>query len=132
MPVTLKIDIKPKTWLATDDFARRYRRRMVLAMNIANSVVHGQVRTYLSGPSHTRFPGNGNPFPGTLTGRMKNSVHSRVKSDQDGVVGITGPNVKYARRQDNLRPFLKPALEAQLLTVERIFQAATDDLAAGA
>lgn len=131
MPISMTIKIDPKLWKSTKDFKARYRRRFKLAMNQANAAVHGQVRRNLSGPSHTLFPGNGNPFPGVLTGRMRNSIHSRIKIESDGITGITGPNVKYARRQNKLRPFMAPALQRQRDRVQDIFDQASADVAAG-
>ena len=131
MPIRMTVKIDPHVWKSTKDFPGRYRRRFKLAMNEALAVLHGQVVLNLSGPSHTRFPGNGNPFPGTLTGRMKQSVHARQRQGGNRFFGVVGPNVVYARKQNEMRPFMAPALRKQLNAIQNIFSQAADDLAGG-
>lgn len=137
MPLTYKVKIDPKLWKSSQDFRSRYQKRFKLAMFRALSILHGQVRRNLSGPSHTRFPGNGNPFPGTLSSRLKNSVHIRpIQMAADGMIGITGPNVKYARAHEfgigvPKRPYLAPALKLRLNDVDKVFKTAIEELAAG-
>lgn len=100
---------------------------MVLAVRKGLSVLHGQIRINLSGPSHSLFPGNGNPFPGTVTGRMKNSINAKVQSGRDFVIGRVGPNVSYAVRHEYgfgvpKRPYLSPALKRQRKNINRFFR----------
>lgn len=50
----------------------------------------------LSGPSHTKSPGNSNPYPGVVTGRLRASVNMQVSSAAGGLQLRVGPNVTYA------------------------------------
>lgn len=62
----------------------------------AGTMIERQTKKNLSGQSHTRFPGNGNPFIGTLTGRLKQSVNSQVTQGFGDTVLRVGPHVEYA------------------------------------
>lgn len=92
------------------------------ALTKAGAWVERQAKKNLSGPSHTRFPGNGNPYPGVLTGRLRASVTSQVGSD--GMSVRIGPNTVYAAIQEfggtagrggsaviPARPYMWPAFE---------------------
>lgn len=91
------------------------------------SLLHSQIHTNLSGPSHVRFPGNGNPFPGVLSGRMRNSINAKITSGSDWIIGKVGPNVKYAVNHERglgvtKRPFLGPAWKKQQKNVRRVIK----------
>ena len=127
MSVKLTITINPAKWKTGEQWRRFASRNLKRAMAHAMSVLHGRIRRNLSGPSHTLFPGNGNPFPGTLSGRMKNSVHAKMTTGGTGVGsnaflrGVVGPNTNYAEYQDWLRPYLQPSLDAEEDRIRAIF-----------
>lgn len=82
------------------------------------------IKKRLSGQSHTRFPGNGNPYPGVLTGRLRRSVfYKKLTSFGEWGVEI-GPNVEYAAIHEfggnagrggsakiPARPYMQPSFE---------------------
>jgi len=119
---TIRIKLDPSKWNSMEEFLRTHKREIKMFMRAAMSVLHSQIHTNLSGPSHTKFPGNGNPYPGVLTGRMRNSINAKITSGSDWMKGVVGPNVKYARRQNDMRPFLKPAWKKQRKKVHQIFK----------
>ena len=50
------------------------------------SVLFRQLDKNLSGPSHTLFPGNSNPYPGRLTGNLLGSLKMKLIGNGTGVV----------------------------------------------
>lgn len=127
--ITFQVKIHPKDWRAVRRWSKVYRRNMNDAMRQALAVLHGQIFVNLSGPSHTLFPGNGNPFPGTVTGRMKNSLSAQVYNRPREVRGVVGPNVHYAIKHitgDGVkkRDYLTPAFKKRRREVNRILRRA--------
>ena len=127
--MTITMDIDPKYWRATRSFLRTHEQKLHAAMAEALGILHMQVRLNLSGPSHTLFPGNGNPFPGVITGRMRNSINAEIDTGDGYMIGKVGPNVNYARKHidgDGVkkRNFLKPAWMRHHMQIRRIFQKA--------
>lgn len=82
-----------------------------------------QTKQNLSGPSHVRSPGNGNPFPGVLSNTLRRSVGFQIRGSNKDLLGTIGPDVDYAHfLEDGTRfmqgpgpgggyPFLGPAFE---------------------
>lgn len=130
MSVTVTIRIEPNKWNSLDGFLRKYPSNARRAMAKALALLQKQIKTNLSGPSHVDFPGNGNPFPGTRTGRMKNSVNTKIESGPDLLRGLVGPNVKYAAihetggRHIPKRSYLAPAFDKHKDRVGKIFNKA--------
>lgn len=102
----------------TAGFESRIKRAII---NVG-AIFERQIKKNLSGPSHTRFPGVSNPFPGVLTGTLRRSVTSQT-FDQGFAVRI-GPNTEYAAihefggragrggsAQIPPRPYIKPAFD---------------------
>ena len=130
--IKFTVDIKPKEWHAVSAWSKTYRQKMIAAMRNALSVMTRRIVLNLSGMSHTLFPGNGNPFPGTISGRMKNSVSATVRTRSNIVKGVVGPNVYYAvnhvlGRGVPKRDFLTPALKKEQAKINRILRDAIKD-----
>jgi len=94
--------------------------------------LEGQIKKHLSGPSHTLFPGNANPFPGVYHGKLRSSITHRVVKGGTGLIVGPGRSVKYARihevggdagrggrTQIPARPYIKPAWQKLRKTVIR-------------
>ena len=116
-------------------FSKQAKPRLRAGIRDSAIILESQVKDNLSGPSHTRFPGNGNPFPGVLTGRLRSSVNF-VTTDE-GLTAMIGPNVVYARIHEfgggkiPERPYMKPAMDAKHDQIRRIlFKAVTEPLKA--
>ena len=63
-------------------------------------LVEDRIKLNLSGKSHVRFPGNGNPFPGVLSGGLRGKVFSKV-TDKPGKLYVEiGSNKVYARTHE--------------------------------
>ena len=127
--MTITVNIDPKYWRATRAFLRTHEQKLHAAMTESLALLHMRIRLNLSGPSHTLFPGNGNPFPGVITGRMRNSINAEIKTGDGYMIGRVGPNVNYARKHEfgegvKRRPFLKPAFVKHHMQIRRIFQKA--------
>jgi len=127
--INVKIDITPKEWRALAKFKRTFWSNMTRAMWKAMNVLHTRMIRNLSGPSHSRFPGNGNPFPGVLTGVMRNSVTAIVRQSQGALTGIVGPGreAPYAIAHElgrgvPRRPFLAPTFKSERANVRKILQ----------
>lgn len=88
------------------------------AVRRSGLIAERKMKRNLSGPSHTKFPGNGNPYPGVVTNRLRASVTSQTT--ESGFVAEIGPNVEYApylefgtkhmKRAEGY-PFVRPTLE---------------------
>lgn len=127
MTISLKVHMDKKQWDSIESYLKTNRKHMKLAIRKGLAVLHTQIRENLSGPSHTLFPDNGNPFPGTLTGRMKNSINAKIVSGRDFIIGKVGPNVDYAVKHEYgfgvpKRPYLGPALKRQRKRIRQLFQ----------
>ncbi len=120
--ILIKVTFTKEQWGSVENFAKNGTNEIKLAIRKGLSLIHGQIIRNISGPSHTRFPGNGNPFPGVLTGRMKQSVHAKIKTRTDYIRGVTGPNTSYAAKQNEMRPFIKPAWEKVRKKVRQIIR----------
>lgn len=105
-----------------DKISTGFEARIKQAMIRVGAIFERQIKKNLSGPSHTRFPGASNPFPGVLTGTLRRSVTSQA-FDQGFAVRI-GPNTEYAAihefggragrggsAQIPPRPYMKPAFD---------------------
>jgi hypothetical protein len=68
----------------------------------AGFILAGRMLNNLSGPSHTRDPGNANPYPGKLSGNLARSVQRPkfVKQGMGVIVGPGGLAEKYAAAQE--------------------------------
>ena len=128
MSKSIRIKIDPSRWYSIERWLATNKRELKLAMRSAMSVLHSQIHRNLSGPSHVRFPGNGNPFPGVLTGRMRNSINAKIRSGSDWIKGTVGPNVTYAAAHEfghghvPKRPYLTPAWKKQQKVVRKIIK----------
>lgn len=126
--IRMKFTISNGEWKALNKWTRTFVRNMTGAVIQAQNVLHTQIRLNLSGPSHVLFPGNGNPFPGTITGRMKNSITAPPPVVRAGkITGIVGPNVWYAinhviGRGVPKRDFLTAAFKTVRREVRRILR----------
>lgn len=125
--IKYRIKIDPKRWKSLDKFEATFNGNIKLAMRKSVSALQGQIRINLSGPSHTLFPGNSNPFPGTLSGRMKNSINFQITGQGTTLRGIVGPDTIYSQYQDNLRPYLKPTLDSLQDEINNNFTKAVED-----
>lgn len=130
--ITFKADITPKEWQAVTKWSKAYRQKMNAAMRRALAVLHGRVTLNLSGPSHVLFPGNGNPFPGVISGRMRGSISAKVYNRIKTIRGVVGPNVHYAIKHVlglgvPKRDFLTPAVKRERSKVNRILRRAIRD-----
>lgn len=128
--ISIQIRLEPDKWKSIEHFLKTYAANIRGAMFEALAVLQGQIKLNLSGPSHTNFPGNGNPFPGVVSGVMRNTVNVKVRSRGDLIVGFVGPRVKYAifhitgTRFMEKRDFLTPAYEKKRKKIQRIFNGA--------
>ena len=93
----------------------------------AGAIIQRDVMEKLSGPSHVRFPGHSNPFPGVDTGRLRASVTSQY--DPSGPRQRVGTGVRYAPflefgtdKMPDGYPFMAPAVDDKM-------DAAVDELA---
>jgi len=81
-----------------NNFSRRSLPQLRKAIREAGNILESGIKRKLSGPSHTRFPGASNAYPGVLSGRLRASVTSKIT---DGGLTVTvGPNTKYAARHE--------------------------------
>ena len=84
-----------------------------------------QIKENLTGPSHTKFPGNPNPFPGVVSGKLRSSITTKFEDGELTV--IVGPNVEYARIHElgggkiPKRAFLKPAFDRVSPDIVKMF-----------
>jgi len=80
MPLMFTVSLGTKSGgsVLIRNFSRGRRERIVAGLVEAGSILESGIKMNLSGPSHTRFPGNGNPYPGTLSHILKNSVRHKV------------------------------------------------------
>ncbi len=101
-----------------DKLGRNLTKQLKIAIRRIGVKLERQSKKNLSGPSHTRFPGNPNPFPGVLTGRLRQSVTAQFSDE--GLTVRVGPDTVYARAQEYgmdtipARPYLGPALTEKL------------------
>ena len=72
----------------------------------------------LSGPSHTLFPGCGNPYPGVVSGTLRASVMYDLLPGMGVRIGPGGLAEKYAAAQEfgtsrgvPARPYVKPSFD---------------------
>lgn len=126
--IQLKIKYKNKGHNQGSIRIRRFSKKLIpnikRALVKVGSLLEAGIKRNLSGPSHTRHPGNGNPYPGTLTGRLKGSVI--FKMSDGGLTVTTGPDTVYAAVQEfgggNIpaRPYVEPVLQAEFGHIELI------------
>lgn len=132
--MSFRINLTPKQWKAVEKWNKTFRNRIKGAMWEALAILEGQMKVNLSGPSHSLFPGNGNPFPGAVTGVGKNSVTSEVretKRDMEGVVG-PGPIAPYMVRHFmgwgvKKRDFIRPTFHKKRVAVRKVFKRAIQE-----
>ena len=101
----------------TDKMKSNLRRALVKV----GSAFSKDIKKNLSGPSHTKFPGNGNPFPGVVSGTLRRSVTYQLIDGNMGVkIGPGGLAEPYAAVQEfghphwkrkGGRPYVKPVWE---------------------
>lgn len=113
------------------------KQRIRRGLMASGFILERQIKKNLSGPSHTRFPENGNPYPGVLSGTLKGSVSAKMDADGMAVrIGPGGLASPYAAIQEfggkagrNLattipaRPYVRPAWEQQKDTIIAKIQA---------
>jgi len=108
----------------------RMRPNLRRGITRACVMLQGHIKTLLSGTSHTRVPGNPNPYPGVLTNTLRNSVTYEI--ERDGMAGKVGPggNAKryapalefgHPRWKRGVRyPFMQPAHQQRSKHVVKI------------
>lgn len=77
------------------EFAAVLPRRVSSGLYKAGLVIEREAKQLLSGPSHTKNPGNGNPFPGVVTGTLRRSVTTKAEATR-ATIGPGGIAEKYA------------------------------------
>jgi phage gpG-like protein len=127
--IQVNVSITPTEWKACRKWRESFKSNMTDAMWRALNALHTRIRLNLSGPSHTKFPGNGNPFPGVVTGRLRNSVTAQLSSYGTEFRGIVGPDVWYAVNHElgrgvPMRPYLAPAFRKERQYVRRVLEMA--------
>jgi hypothetical protein len=97
-------------------FGNNMRPNLRRGIQRAATMLQGHIKQLLSGQSHTRVPGNPNPYPGVLSNRLRSSV--TVDMGRDGRSAKVGPNMVYGpalefghpRWKSGVRyPFMGPA-----------------------
>lgn len=111
--------------LKLNAFSQNLNGNLRAAFRKAGSTLARAIKKNLSGRSHTRFPDNGNPFPGVVSGTLRRSVDFKMLGDHGVEVGPGGYATPYAAIQEfggnagragktkiPARPYVKPAWEA--------------------
>ncbi len=75
------------------------------------SIIARRLTTNLSGESHTRFPGNPNPYPGVLGGWLRRGVRWIPELPWGVRITVGGIAEDYAAAQDKTRPYMIPSFE---------------------
>ena len=96
-------------------YSRQAIPNVVLAILDSGALLESTIKQKLGGPSHVRFPGNGNPYPGVMTGRLRSSVN--FQTSDKGLTVVVGPDNVKARAQESgtstipARPYVQPSLK---------------------
>ena len=102
--------------LKIENFNARKKGNLRRGLGEAGVMLETQIKRNLSGPSHSRFPGNGNPFPGVVSGVLRSSVRHKVLDN--GMALVVGPGAesrKYSKVHElghnkiPKRPYIRPA-----------------------
>lgn len=104
MSVELKISMTPKDGPPRlIRFANAKPAAIKRGVKAAAEIFRDQIVENLSGPSHSRYPGNSNPFPGVFSGELRRSTQRPMYVD-GGMGAIVGPLTndvkKYAAVQE--------------------------------
>ena len=123
MPISLTVRFGDKSRsIILDKIRDGFNPRVRAAVHRAGLLIEGQIKRNLSGPSHTKNPDNGNPFPGVVHGRLRASFNTQ--SAQSGYIETrVGTNLDYAPIHEfggmagrghkvriPERPYIRPAL----------------------
>ena len=116
MEVTISMGGAAKGSRKLKNFKQALPRQTRRGFQKAGSIFERDMKQKLSGPSHTRNPGSGNPFPGVVTGRLRSGVNTQIDQTSGGLQLRVGPNVSYApflefKKGAGRYPFVGPTLE---------------------
>ena len=99
-----------------DRFTKGKRAALRTGLVRAGALLEEKIVRNLSGPSHTLFPGNANPYPGVVTNQLRGSVRFKLIGGGTGVIVGPGREVSdYAAVQElgsstvPPRPYVGPA-----------------------
>lgn len=105
-------------------FSAKMKVNLVRALRDVGASFSKDIKRNLSGPSHTKFPGNGNPFPGVVSGTLRRSVTFHLIDNNWGVkIGPGGLAEPYAAVQEfghpnwkrkEGRPYVRPVWEKSI------------------
>jgi len=115
--VTLSFSVAPKNGsIKLQGFALGLEGRIIDGMQKAGAILEREMKELLSGPSHVRFPFVHNPYPGVLTGRLRQGVNFKVKKTSGGPLLVVGPKSNYAiyletKQGAGRYPFVLPTWE---------------------
>lgn len=126
---------KKPTWEG-DKVTKDLHDRMEKNMRLAVAFLQGEVRKSINRGNPTGFdPSRQGEPPKRVTGRLFNSIATRVQSAKRKITGAIGTNVSYARRlelgftgtdskgrnvRQRARPFLRPAIRNNVRALRRI------------
>ena len=116
--VSITIGKHKKGSVRLNRFSKKLPKQMTKALQKIGRMMVRQIQDHVGGQSHTRFPGNSNPFPGRLNSDLFRSVDFEPKRPIDHIlVGPGGLASAYAAAQEYgtatipARPYLRPALD---------------------
>lgn len=82
-----------------NNYLRFNKAERMEALGYAGSEITRKTVRNLSGLSHSKHPGNSNPYPGAVTGTLKRSAHWKLLSSTAVLIGVGGFAKSYARLQ---------------------------------
>lgn len=80
--------------------------------SLSGPVARDLQRRGLRVESQAKINASGRPGPNVITGRLRSSIHQELGVDSEGLFSKVGSDVVYARRVEELYPYLRPALKA--------------------
>jgi phage gpG-like protein len=130
MKITFANKMHKKGSIKLNTFAKAFPIELRNAFRTVGALLTGKIKENLSGMSHSQYPGNDNPFPGVIHGRLRDGVNFQLR--KNGV--IVGPSrLNYAQIHEfggytgrngttyiPPRPYVEPAWDELEDTVFRV------------